>query len=226
MKKTISIVSTVLLFCIFCFGTYTVIDANHTDKKPNQPNNQTDIIAQTQPAFEYTPLSISDGKLAYYDTKPSGLLKEKHILEKPKYEINEFGKVKSITVRLNKNNIKWGIDTEENINNETFVARNLTGQTFKYLNSNCDIIYITDYAYNNAFEPCKKIITDYIKETGKDVLYRVNLEYDSKSRGDKSIPKWINIQACTTIDDGETFDFSFFIYNYDQKRIADKNTDK
>lgn len=225
MKKTTSIISTILLICLFCFGTYTVVNTNNisNDKTQNSGTQTTVTTTQPQPVFDYTPLSISDGRLAYYSAKPSGLQDEKHISEKPEYSVNDFGKTKSLTVRLTKDNINWGPDTEKNNNDAAFTARNLTGQNFKDIQKNYDTIFITDYAYNTAFEPCKQIITEYIKQTGNDVLYRINLEYDSESSGEKLIPKWINIQACSD-DDEKTFDFSFFIFNYDENRIADRAT--
>lgn len=225
MSTTI-ICSCIILLLLSAYGCFTVYDTTKSfDKTTESTSEYADTTdtnkSVTTDIYKYRPLNISDGRLAYYGLKNSELLKEKHISQKPVIETDEKGKITSLTMLIdNTSNAVLQNDTEQSDNKQAFTIRYITSKAFL---ENQDAIFVTNYAYNTIFKPCKQIITDYVQTTNEPVLYRVILEYDNTS-SEQQCPKWINIRACTKNDNGKTFDFSLYILNCDKDKIADRST--
>lgn len=227
MKRTlIQITAVIILTALFCFGTNAMLNEQKNSEKTTQ--NSTTAVSKTSsseyttnPNYEYKPITISDDRLAYYGIEETDLSSNKNASVKPNYKIDNYGKITSFVVRLTPETVNWGEDTLENANDSAFTARYITGKNFIYFDSDAESIFITDYAYDNAFYPCKQTITDYVKNTGNSVIYQINFEYDIPTMT-LSCPKQINIKAYSVEDKGKSLNFSLFIFNYDKNRVVDR----
>lgn len=209
----------VILSAASIYGTMTVRTIPELKTIQKQETTQPTTEQQT---YKADFISISDGLLAYYSTAQNKLYTNRlSITQKPKYETDEQNRTKSVSVRISKQTNGWLNEPPANLSNNAFIEIPLTSTRIKNFDETLDKVHITEYAYRDAFYPCKKSIADYIDNTRNSVLIRISLEYENST---DICPKYIVFDACSVEDKGEGLNFSLHIFNYDHKQTVDRQT--
>lgn len=223
-RKTAYATTILLLIFLLIFGSYTIIDTkNIRNSELGNQNEQTETGGQTSAKYRYIPISITDNKLCYYALVQPETKELENASDKPQYIENEYGKTLAVLFKISKENADFKNDITIDKDGKAFYPCYMTSPVISQKSKERDVIYITKYAYDNAFKPIKDSIAEYVSKSGNSVGCRVRVKYDIDNPK-FSCPKYINIQCYSIEDKGKTMNFSFYILNYDKDKIADRLT--
>lgn len=202
--QPLSIIILCILTILGCIFIYTNIKTGNTSNK--QSENTTDIFA-TNNTEEQTVIFEGpypeDSLLAYQDNQA-------YFPEPYKQPTIVYG-TNRMMARLSPNNIT-NTDEEKITIEDNMVKCTMTGYHFDDKSEN-NIIYVSKYAYDQVIKPLQDAVYNYIKDSGNDIMYDVELTFNDDSK----YPSIIEIKGYSIIDSGNTCCFHYTINNINEE---------